>query len=283
MKSPDDLLAATFVERYPGEAATVLETDAESAAPLLAAAPTAHAVAVLRRMVPGGAAACLSGMDSGAASTVVAQMPVDDVAALLRRMPSERAQQLLGGLPSSHAAVLRAGLAFPARSVGSLMDPRIPTLAPEFTAADAITRLRVAGELDDEVYVVDREQRLAGRLPMRALVVAAAEAQVSDLMQPAGARLPPRRGVDVAYVHPGWAEARTMPVVSDDGRLLGVVAFEVITRVVQETGAARLTEASVGTLASFAELCYVGSTNITAALASMVTEQIDQLAAEAPR
>lgn len=282
MNTPDELLAAVFVERHPEEAAAILETDAEHAAPLLGTAPTEHAVAVLRRMTPVGAAACISAMVPSAAGAVVTQMQADDVAALLRRMPSDRVDQLLGMVPASHAAALRAGLAFPARSVGSLMDPRIPVLNPELTAAHAIAQLRDLGrDLDDEVYVVDREQRLAGRLPMRVLVVAAAEASVSALMQPAVARLPPQRGVDVAYAHPGWSRARTMPVVTDDGRLLGVVAFDVIARLVHEVGVTRLAEASVGTLASFGELCYVGSTHTVAALVSLVTEQIDQFAAEA--
>jgi Mg/Co/Ni transporter MgtE len=279
----DLLLARAFVERHSVEAAALLETlEPEEAAALVREVEPGRAVVVLGMMAPAPAAACLAVMTPETAADLVAGIPADEVAVLLRRMPPAQADALLDALPGREAAVLRAGLGFPMHSAGACMDPRVPTLTPDTTVALAVARLRVAPSVDDEIYVVDRDQGLAGVVPARVLLVSPCEATVEDVMQHVAGRLPPQASVEVVHTHPAWARTRTLPVVADDGRFLGVVSYDVVTRLVRQTDAGRLAEASVDTFTSFSELCYVGSTRVLASLVAILTERATVPAEERP-
>jgi Mg/Co/Ni transporter MgtE len=232
-------------------------------------------------MTPSSGAACLSALTPDTAGALVGRMPPDTVAIFLRRMSPAQVDGLLAALPRPQAAALRAGLAFPARSVGALMDPRASTLTPELTAQQAIKRLQGLAQVDDEVYVVGRDQRLVGVLPMRVLVVSEATARVDTIMQHATSYFSPGAVVDVVHVHPAWTHSRSLPVVAEDRRFLGVIGYDVVVRAVRDGEGSRLVEASVGTLASFSELCYVGSTRMLASMVSILTERVEQLDVEA--
>lgn len=275
----DLFLAEAFLRRHPAHAARTLETiDPGRVAELLGSVPAAAAAAVLGVMSPASAADCLAEISPDAGAAAVAAMPPDLLAVLLRRMSPGRAEVLLGALPERSASVVRAGLAFPAWSVGAVMNPRAPTLIPDLEVAEAITRLRAAAaEVADVAYVVDRDQRLVGAVSARALLLSPAGLRVAELMRPPAARLPPQAAVGTLRAHPAWAHARTLPVVASDGRLLGAVGRDDLTRALPDPVAGRLGEASVGTLASFSELCFAGSTELVASLVSMLQQQTDRL------
>ena len=99
-----------------------------------------------------------------------------------------------------------------------MLDARPPTLTTDLTVAQAIDRLRAAASVDDEVYVITREQDLAGVVPTRVLVVSAPAAHVDVVMQQAAHRVSPGMDVKVVHMHPGWAHTRTLPVVAEGAR-----------------------------------------------------------------
>jgi len=106
-------------------------------------------------------------------------------------------------------------------------------------------------DADDELYVVDRNQRLVGMVPARVLVRAMPDARVEDIMRPAMNQVSPRASLNAVRAHPGWADARTLPVVADDKRLLGVIGFGTAR---QHEGAP-LTDTLVGTSPVLATRC----------------------------
>ena len=267
----DALLSQALLERHPTEAAALLDTfDGESAAAMLDDTPSGVAAEVLREMTPALAATCLSSMDPRAAGAIVALMPVDAVTMLLRRMSGVDVESLLEGLPAQQATQLRSVLEFPPRSAGAVMDPRVTTLTPNLSVAESLDRLRIFPTgADDELYVVDRDQRLLGVVPARVLVSTMPDATVRDIMRPARYQVSPRAGLDTVQTHPGWAEARTLPVVSEDKRLLGVIAFSMTHR---RDGPA-LTEVLVGTVASLGELACIGSTLLLTSLIEVLSDR----------
>jgi len=267
----DALLCRALLERHPTDAAALLEAfDSASIAALLGEAPPGVAAVVLGRMTPAMAATCLESMPTPVASAIVALMPTGAACLLLRRMPAPGAENLLAELSPRVQAAFRSVLEFPPASAGGVMDPRVMTLAVDLSVAESLDRLRgVPSGADDELYVIDREQRLLGVLPVRVLVVAMSDAVVGSLMSPAEYRVSPRASLDVVRGNPGWAQARTLPVVGEDRRLLGVIHF----KEVHQPAEPALTDALVGTLASFSELAYEGSTLVLTSLLAVMNDR----------
>ncbi len=253
----DALLCRALLERHPTDAARLLEAfDGTAAAALLGEAPPDVAAGVLGGMAPAMAATCVSAMTTPVAGAIVALMPTGAACVLLRQMPVAGADSLLAALPSQVAARFRSVLEFPPASAGGVMDPRVMRLTADLSVAESIDRLRSiqSGE-DDELYVVDRDQRLQGVVSARLLIGAMPDATLRDLMSSAEYRVSPRATLDVVRANLGWAEARTLPVVSEDGRLLGVIGFGTA----HQPGGPVLADVLVGTLANFSELAYEGS------------------------
>lgn len=267
----DALLCRALLERHPTDAATLLDGfDSESSAVLLGEAPPEVAAVVIGRMTPAMAATCVSSMTTPVASAIVALMPTGAACVLLRRMSRAGAESLLAELPQRLAALFHSALEFPPASAGAVMDPRVMTLTADLSIAESLDRLRgTPSRADDELYVVDRDQRLLGVIPARVLVGASPDARAGDIMSPAAYRVSPRASLDVVRANLGWAEARTLPVVSEDGRLLGVIGFGTA----HQPGGPALTEILVGTLASFSELAYEGSTLVLSSLLAAMSER----------
>jgi magnesium transporter len=120
-------------------------------------------------------------------------------------------------------------LGYPEESAGGIMTTEYIALEAHLTAAQAIDRLREL-EPDAEtiyyVYVTDEEDRLVGVLSLRDLIVAQPDTLIRDVM----IREPVAVGVladqeEVAEVVAHY-NLLAVPVVDDDGRLVGIVTVD---------------------------------------------------------
>ena len=76
-------------------------------------------------------------------------------------------------------------LEYPEDSAGRLMDPRTIHLRPEMTVEQAQTKLRsLKPKAMNEVYVVDDQGALTGRVAIQEIAIADAETLIRDIMVP---------------------------------------------------------------------------------------------------
>jgi magnesium transporter len=132
-------------------------------------------------------------------------------------------------------------MTYPVESVGSIMDPKFLVLQEELTVRDAMLHVRSRAQKDvHDVYVIDRNQKLAGKFSVRDLLLVDPEEKLQAVMIR-----------DLPIIHP--LESReeivelfkerhffTIPVVDLDDRLLGVVRNEDIIKASQEDATADL-------------------------------------------
>jgi Mg/Co/Ni transporter MgtE len=120
-------------------------------------------------------------------------------------------------------------LGYPEESAGGIMTTEYIALDGRLTAAQAIDRLREL-EPDAEtiyyVYVVDDDGRLVGVLSLRDLIVARPDAHIGEVM----IHEPVAVGVladqdEVAEVVAHY-NLLAVPVVDDEGRLVGIVTVD---------------------------------------------------------
>src|SRR3990170_2867469 len=101
---------------------------------------------------------------------------------------------VLRALPQEERVLLRAALSYAEGTVGALMDFDQITVREDVTLEAATRYLRALDELPphtDQLFVVDREQRLKGTLPLARLIVSDLEREVGQVMVPESMKFHP--------------------------------------------------------------------------------------------
>jgi Mg2+ transporter MgtE len=156
-------------------------------------------------------------------------MSPDDAADLVADLDQDTRDKILSHMEQDEVEEVRELLGYPEESAGGIMTTEYIALEARLTAAQAINRLREM-EPDAEtiyyVYVTDPDGRLVGVLSLRDLIVARPEAAIGDVM----IREPVAVGAladqdEVAEVVAHY-NLLAVPVVDDDGRLVGIVTVD---------------------------------------------------------
>ncbi|HUP88945.1 MAG TPA: magnesium transporter [Longimicrobiales bacterium] len=164
----------------------------------------------------------------------------DDAADLIQQAEEEDRAGLLVLLDDMTRREVTALLAYEEDEAGGLMSSRFARLRPEMTVDEAIAYLRrqATGGIDVEtfyyVYVLDSAQKLLGILSFRELVSSLGNRIVRDVMGTDFVTVPEELDQEeVARMFADY-DLVALPVVSDDGRMVGIVTVDDIVDVVQE-------------------------------------------------
>ena len=223
--SAEAALNERFLLDYPREAARELETMAadEGAALLAAAAPRA-AVRAWQALAPDVARAVLERLPDPVAAQLLAESEPAASVAVLAQLDAAERRRRLDQLDAQVARELAELASYPEESAGRLMDPRVSPLRAGSSVADALARLRAIPRSGlRELFVVDDEGRLAGRVDIQDLAVTEPSASLREITRGVIAAvkdLDPREDVVAALQH---HPITTLPVLNHAGRFLGVI------------------------------------------------------------
>ena len=143
---------------------------------------------------------------------------------ILRHFDETRRNGLLECLPTASAFAVRVLLAYPEDSVGAWMDNRAMALPPDTTVEEALERVREGGDEDSvDLYVVDHEQHLRGKVSLPELLRAPSGAPLAQLMHKPQYTLPARAPVASVREHEGWERFNTLPVLERGERFVGAL------------------------------------------------------------
>ena len=241
-------LERDFFSRYPVEAAALLEKmSAGELAATLAVHDTAVLARVLETLSPALLPAVLARLEEDQVVEALGRVAPANVAAILRVLDDEQRSQILARLERRLADDLELVLNCPPDSAGSIMDPRVLFLRRDERVEVALARLREEQHLRRRyvrtqriLVVVDDKGRLEGIVAIQDLALAAPDDTVGDYMQtaPAFVRLTATKDemVDLLSTH----ALSSLPVVNDDGLLVGVVRYEQLVAAAQESASADL-------------------------------------------
>ncbi|MDP2758809.1 MAG: magnesium transporter [Sideroxyarcus sp.] len=159
------------------------------------------------------------------------QLDTDEIADLAPDLPHHVIRDVFKSLPIEEREQLRAAMSYPEDAVGALMDFNMVHVREDVTLETVIRYLRRFDELPDhtdQVFVVDRDERFKGVLPINLIVVNEPETVVSQLMITDVIQLHP----DDKAEHAAQAFERydlvSAPVVNEDGKLFGRVTVNVV-------------------------------------------------------
>lgn len=183
---------------------------------------------------------------------LLAEMPPDDRVDLIQLLDPDVVDELMPLVAKADRQNMRRLLSYPDDSAGSIMTTEYASLPEDITVSEALTRLRQQAP-DSEtiyyVYVLDPQRRLTGFVSLRDLIVARPTSLVSDIMQ----RDPIFVRVSDDQEHVAQILARynfiAIPVVDEQGRLVGIVTHDdVIDVVIEEATEDALLQAGVGAM-----------------------------------
>ena len=173
----------------------------------------------------------LSALDDERAADVVEWLPSEVQAAVLTSLDDEKAGDILDEMETDEAADLSRLLAHAPNTAGGLMSTEYLSVGSTLTVAETIKRLREADWLPDEMpylYVLESEPdgRLIGTVTLRDLVLAEPETRLDSFMVREVITLTLDMSSDDVADEFTHYDLVAMPVVDDDGRLLGIVTVD---------------------------------------------------------
>lgn len=225
-----------FLLDYPREAAWRIEAmpPAEAGA-LLATLPTHVVMPVWHSLAGDVELAVLTELPPERGASILAELEPARSAALLNRLEPEARAGYIQRLDPQIVDELRALMQYRPDSAGYLMDPRVIAFRGELSAQEALARLRQSKRRGlRELYVVDDDGRLSGRVDIQDLALAQPDESLARLM---------RKLVDAVQVTAPRDEVveklqqeavTDLPVIDFDGRLVGVIRQAKLASAVQQ-------------------------------------------------
>jgi magnesium transporter len=176
-------------------------------------------------------------------------LEADEIADLAPDLPAQVVEDVIRALPQEEREQLRAALSYKEGTVGALMDFEQITVREDATLEAATRTLRSLDELPphtDQLFVVDREARLRGTLPLARLIVTDLERQAREAMVTDGLRLRPDDPAEEAEQAFERYDLISAPVVDRFGRLIGRLTVNSVVDYVRErSDDARLAESGL--------------------------------------
>ena len=240
---PQSALTGAYIDQFPAEVATALEsTSVSEVTRFLASLEAERACTVIEHLSAQLAADCLLALDDKELARIAPRLDLSKAGILLSRLAPETRERKLAALDADLAAELRELISFPATSAGYVMDTRVHSFRPSIQVKDVINRLRQTDGADvDDVLMVDRAGKLLGLVTLSELALADPRQPLEHLVKSAPPRvqaMAPREDV-VSLFEAGRFDA--LPVVDGQDRLLGMIRHDAIVQAVKEGAIAELT------------------------------------------
>ena len=180
----------------------------------------------------------LKNLSSKEIADEIEELDTDDAADIIAELPEERQLEVISQIEDEdHKAEIKELLAYDEDTAGGLMAKELVKVYETWTVAGCMRRIR--GQAKDvtrvhSIYVVDKQERLIGRLSLKDLITAKSEQKIAEISN---------SNVDSVNVHLDGEEVakimqkydlEAIPVVDDNQVLLGRITIDDIVDVMKE-------------------------------------------------
>jgi magnesium transporter len=203
--------------------AVVEGLDDETAAQAISEIPTHMQATILESIRPEKAA------------DIVEEMPPDEAADVLQELPPETSAELLADMEKHEAQEVQKLLGFEENTAGALMTTEFIVVGDGATVEGAIAALKhFEGPVESIhfVYLVGNDRALTGAVPLGRILLAGADTPLkglsTDPVISVHAQADEREVVEVFHKY----NLVSLPVVNDQGQLLGVVTADDVLELV---------------------------------------------------
>jgi magnesium transporter len=164
-------------------------------------------------------------------------MDADELADLAPVLPADVVAEVQKGLTDQERAQLLAALGYPEDSVGAIMDFEMVRVREDVTLEVVLRylrRLHALPDHTDQIFVVDRQDKLQGTLKLAKLLISELDTKVREVMSTDFLALEPLDSdADAANAFERY-DLVSAPVIDDQGRLIGRVTIAEVVDVMRE-------------------------------------------------
>lgn len=235
-------LSIRFVDRFPSEAAGALfDVGVGEAVSAIETLPLKSQVLLLDQMSPADASRILVRLSVQAATAVLEYAPPHLAVDWLLAAGDEQRQGLLGGLPAITSKELERLMELPEDVAGQLMDREATVLRIDMEVSEALERLRECKpEAVRSLYAVDSSGELRGVVHIQDLALAQGDDEVAKHLS---------TGVPSVGIHADQDQivdlleryqTDSVPVVSANNKLVGVVRYDQLFEAIEDVATADL-------------------------------------------
>ena len=168
----------------------------------------------------------------------IEELDTDDAADIIAELPENRQAEVISNIEDNeHREEITELLAYEDNTAGSLMAKELVKVYETWTVAGCLRRIR--GQAKDvrrvhSIYVVDRQEKLIGRLSLKDLIVAKSDQKISDIYISSVDWVNVEEDVqEVAKVMAKY-DLEAIPVVNDSQTLLGRITIDDVVDVIKE-------------------------------------------------
>jgi magnesium transporter len=168
----------------------------------------------------------------------IEELDTDDAADIIAELPENRQQEVISEIEDEeHKAEINELLAYDEDTAGGLMAKELVKVYDTWTVAGCLRRIR--GQAEEvtrvhSVYVVNKQEKLVGRLSLKDLIVAKNEQKIADIyISNVDSVNVHDEAEDVAKVMSKY-DLEAIPVVDDENTLLGRITIDDIVDVLKE-------------------------------------------------
>jgi len=165
-------------------------------------------------------------------------METDDAADIIAELSEERQKNVINALEDiEHAADIKELLSYKDNTAGALMAKELVKVYETWTVAGCLRRIRgQAKEVSrvHSIYVVDKKEKLVGRLSLKDLIVAKNDQKIADIYISAVDSVNVNEDDEEVAKIMSKYDLEAIPVVDDNNVLLGRITIDDIVDVLKE-------------------------------------------------
>ena len=168
----------------------------------------------------------------------ISEMETDDAADIIAELSEERQKNVINALEDiEHAADIKELLSYKDNTAGALMAKELVKVYETWTVAGCLRRIRgQAKEVSrvHSIYVVDKKEKLVGRLSLKDLIVAKNDQKIADIYISAVDSVNVNEDDEEVAKIMSKYDLEAIPVVDDNNVLLGRITIDDIVDVLKE-------------------------------------------------
>lgn len=161
----------------------------------------------------------------------------DDRTAFFEELPGLVTQQLIQLLTPDERQKATQLLGYPEDSIGRLMTPEYVAVRPNYTLEETMAHIRKYGrdsETLNVIYIVDNQGKLIDDLRIKEIILASPKQTISELLDYRFISLNAMEDQETALKTFADYDRVALPVVDEEGILLGIVSFDDMMDVAEE-------------------------------------------------
>ena len=168
---------------------------------------------------------------------IISDLELDEIVDILQALPEQKTENILSAMSRRDRQRIKEVLEYPEDSAGGLMNTDIISVRPKHSLEVVMRYLRAQRELPkntDQIFVVSRDNKYLGSLPISSILVSDPSLNVRELMEteikPLEATLDDKN-VSRLFEQNDWLSA---PVIDDQSKLIGRITIDGVVDVIME-------------------------------------------------